>query len=382
MTPLARSVWDEPRAPDPPPIQWWDRALVAVLAVVGLLEGILRPDLPLRPLSTVVGVGATSLLLVRRSRPLLAILVGFGCVLVLDMTRLVTGSDTPGLNAMAFLLLLVYAVCRWGSGREAVIGMVVVYAMATLGIFTEETSIGDAIGGYTIVSLAGALGIAFRYRGRARVRELEQVKLLERERLARDLHDTVAHHVSAMAIRAQAGLATVSTNPEAAADALRLIEAEAARTLAEMRTMVRALRRDEDAELAPNPTVADVRALAERNDSGPRVVVEIDGDADGLQPAIGAAVFRVAQEAVTNARRHARDATRVAVHVAVDERVVRVRVSDDGDTAGMRTVPAPGYGLLGMMERTDLLGGTCTAGPDDVRGWTVTAELPREATPS
>ena len=91
---------------------------------------------------------------------------------------------------------------------------------------------------------------------------LEQVKLLERERLARDLHDTVAHHVSAMAIRAQAGLATMATQPDAAGEALRVIEAEASLALAEMRTMVRVLRRDVPADLAPSPVIADIERLA------------------------------------------------------------------------------------------------------------------------
>lgn len=108
-----------------------------------------------------------------------------------------------------------------------------------------------------------ALGAAFRYRASARMRELDQVKLLERERLARDLHDTVAHHVSAIAIRAQAGLATSVLQPDAATDALHVIEAEASRTLAEMRSMVRVLRRNEPADLAPSPGITDLEQLAE-----------------------------------------------------------------------------------------------------------------------
>lgn len=377
MQALIRSVWDEPRAPDPPPPQWWDKALVVVLALGGLAEGILRPDLPLRALSTIVGVGVTPVLLWRRTKPLPMVLVAFGAALVFDVVRLLSGSEPTGLNTMAYLLLLIYAVCRWGSGREAVAGMAVVLFMATLSLFTDDAPIGDVIGGYTVVSLVVALGFAFRYRGRARMRELDQVKLLERERLARDLHDTVAHHVSAMAIRAQAGLATATTNPTAAADALRLIEAEAARTLAEMRTMVRALRRDEDAELAPNPRVNDLHQLAGGDGGGPAVTVELVGELDDLQPSVDAAIFRLAQESVTNARRHARHATRIQVHVCADDASVRLRVCDDGDINTTRSAPAPGYGLIGMFERADLLGGTCEAGPNPDRGWTVTAVLPR-----
>jgi signal transduction histidine kinase len=82
------------------------------------------------------------------------------------------------------------------------------------------------------------------------------------------------------------------------------------------------------------------------------------------------------QESVTNARRHARHATRIEVRVTVDDTAVRLRVSDDGDTSPIRPSP-PGYGLIGMIERADLLGGTCAAGPGPDRGWTVTAVLPR-----
>ena len=92
---------------------------------------------------------------------------------------------------------------------------------------------------------------------------------------------------------------------------------------------------------------------------------------------MGTAIYRLAQEAVTNARRHARHATRIEVRVAADDTSVRLRVSDDGDTGPMRPNAAPGYGLIGMIERVDLLGGPCEAGPNPDRGWTVTAVLPR-----
>jgi len=180
-----------------------------------------------------------------------------------------------------------------------------------------------------------------------------------------------------MAIRAQAGLAIVDTQPAAAADALRIIEAEASRALAEMRTMVRALRRDEPADRAPVPGVADLAHLAGRERPGPVVEVELIGDLDALPPSVGAAVYRLAQESVTNAQRHARHATRIQVWVAADDTSVHLRVSDDGEGVPARAAGSPGYGLIGMIERADLLGGTVEAGPNPDRGWTVTATLPR-----
>src|SRR2546422_447983 len=123
---------------------------------------------------------------------------------------------------------------RLGPGKRDGLLLAVLLAIGLLeGAARPELSWSSAslIVGVALLLTAMALGAALRYRDRARSHELEQVKLREREELARDLHDTVAHHVSAIAVRAQAGLATLSTHPAAAADALRVIEAEASRTL-------------------------------------------------------------------------------------------------------------------------------------------------------
>jgi signal transduction histidine kinase len=253
--------------------------------------------------------------------------------------------------------------------------MIILAKLAVSSVF-GYLSLGNSFGGIAVLSTTAALGAAFRYRARARLRELERVKLLERERLARDLHDTVAHHVSAMAIRAQAGLATMDSAPGAAADALRVIEAEASRTLAEMRTMVRSLRRVADDD-APGPGVRDLEGLAGRFRAGPSVHIELADDVDDLSPDVGLAIYRLAQESITNARRHARHATRIAVRVFLDDRSVHLRVSDDGDGGPVHPNGPPGYGLIGMRERADRLGGTCEAGPNPDRGWTVAAVLPR-----
>ena len=207
------------------------------------------------------------------------------------------------------------------------------------------------------------------------MRELDRAKANERAELARDLHDTVAHHVSAIAIQAQAGLATVASNPDAAATALRVIEGEASRTLTEMRSMVRALRDDDALELAPGARVDDLRRLA--GDGGtPPVEVRLADDVDGLSALVSAAVYRIVQESVTNARRHARGATRIDVRIDVAGDRVLLSVRDDG--AG-GAAGAAGYGITGMTERAALLGGVCAAGPAPGGGWVVTADLPRGA---
>jgi signal transduction histidine kinase len=282
----------------------------------------------------------------------------------------------------ACVLLLPYSLFRWGSGREAVIGSVLVFAKLGLSALPGMAGSGNAGLGFAVVVAAMALGAVFRFRAAMRMREFDQVKLAERERLARDLHDTVAHHVSAIAIRAQAGLAAAATRPDALTEALRVIEAEASLTLTEMRGMVRVLRSDDPAALAPGSSIADLEQLAgrDRGRPGPAVDLQISGDLAGVPPAVGAAIYRLVQESVTNARRHARHATRIEVSVTADDTRVCLRVSDDGDTGLLRRVGSPGYGLVGMIERARLLGGTCEAGPDPGRGWTVTATLPRTGT--
>src|SRR5262249_12154330 len=156
------------------------------------------------------------------------------------------------------------SVFRWGSGREMVLGSVILLARLGEAVVLGDLSPSSGLGAVAVVGAVAALGVAFRYRARARARELDQAKLLGRGTLARDLQASVAHHVSAIASRAQAGLAASAAQPDAAADALRVIESEASRALSEMRTIVRALRRDEPAELAPSPRVTDLARLAGR----------------------------------------------------------------------------------------------------------------------
>ncbi|HEY4852406.1 MAG TPA: sensor histidine kinase [Streptosporangiaceae bacterium] len=377
MRTFFRSVWDEPRPPAAPVRVWRDWVLVAVLVPTAVLEGVLRPGLPLRALSVVVTVGLVATLLWRRTRPLLMVVVAF---VVLGLLMVLTAAAIPQMYTGAYVLLLPYALLRWGSGREAVIGSAVLFLKTGLSALVVVTRPSNVVLGAAVLVSAMALGAAFRFRAGARVRQLDQVRLLERERLARELHDTVAHHVSAIAIRAQAGLATSASRPDAAVEALRVIEAEASRTLTQMRSVVRVLRRSEPADVAPSPCIADLKRLAGRDGTGPPVDVEVSGDLADVPPSVGAAIYRLVQESVTNARRHARHATRIEVRVAADGSSVRLRVSDDGDTGLLRPAGSPGYGLIGMIERAHLLGGTCEAGPEPGRGWTVTAVLPRAGT--
>ena len=373
-----RSIWAEPRAPHPPARVWRDWVLVAVLVATAILEASFRQDVIWRPVALVLAVALVFPLLWRRTHPLAAVAVTFGVLIAVTVAALF-GADGPvGLDTSVYVLLFPYALFRWGSGREAVIGLGIILVAYVLGIASDYTGLVDAALASVVALFPAVLGAAVRYQTTSRLRALDQVKLREREQLARELHDTVAHHVSAIAIRAQAGRVVAGSHPGAAVDALKVIEEEASRTLAEMRGIVGVLREDEEPELAPQRGVADIKQLADRVGDRPRVEVHLSGDLDDLGPSVGAAVYRIAQESITNAVRHARHATTISVSVAGDHDCVRLTVRDDGDASSTGRRSA-GYGLVGMTERAMLLGGTLEAGPGPDRGWTVNAVLPRAA---
>ncbi len=375
-----RLLWAEPRAPHPPKRVWRDWVLVAVLVPTALAEGVLRADVVWRPLALALCVALVFTLLWRRTHPLAAVAIAFGTLAAMDAAALVVGVQQPGLYTTGFVVLLPYALFRWGSGREVVIGLGFMLASASFAIAGDFTGITEAIVGVVILLFPAAVGVTVRTLVVSRERSLEQVKLREREHLARDLHDSVAHHVSAVILRAQAGRYVSKTDPDAAVDALAVIEDEASRALAEMRLIVGVLRKGDEPDLAPTPGVADIEQLARAFDGAPPIEVDLEGDLHDLAPSVDAAIYRIAQESITNATRHARDATCVTVRVVGDDASVRLTVQDDG-TSGPGSGIA-GYGLAGMTERAALLGGTLQAGPGPVSGWTVAAVVPRVASPA
>jgi signal transduction histidine kinase len=281
---------------------------------------------------------------------------------------------------MALVLVLPYALARWASGRHIVVGAAIMLAAWAVALTVDPGTVGDAIGGLTVLLLPAAIGGMVRYQATARTRELDEVKHREREQLARELHDTVAHHVSAIIIQAQAGQALASTQPGTAVEVLAVIEAEASRTLTEMRSIVGALRQNDSAALMPQQGIADIPRLADSTPAKITVDVELAGDLTGIEPVVDAAAYRIAQESVTNAVRHATNATRVDIHVITSPDVVRLTVVDDGHAHGAPAVG--GYGLIGMAERAKLLGGSLDAGRGPDGGWRITAELPRRAVAS
>ena len=378
-----RSLLNQPRVPNPPRRVWRDWVLIGFLVSAALAEALLRDDVVWRPFAFGLAIALIFALLWRRTYPLGVVALTFGAVTVVNVTAYTTGAGEVGLYVSVFIALLPYALLRWGSGLQAVIGMAIVVGTAVVSSVTAaltdssaEVIVEAVIGGGLFLILPAALGALVRYEKHARVSEIERVKLLEREQLARELHDSVAHHVSAIVIQAQAGHTVAASHPEAAADALAVIEEEASRTLAEMRLMVGTLRDDRAADLIPQRGVADIERLATGAGSTPGIDVELTGDLDDLAPSIDAAVYRLAQESITNAVRHARDAKRVKVSVSGGDTDIRLTVTDDGTASSSGRTPS-GYGIVGMEERATLLGGTLEAGPDPKRGWTVNAVIPK-----
>ncbi len=271
---------------------------------------------------------------------------------------------------LAFIVLL-YALCRWATPRDVLIGFVVSAAGAT---FIEWSAEDLTVGDWLFVVpwlIVGGFALAMRYRARLAQNRNTEIRLTERNSLARELHDTVAHHVSAIAVQAQAGQYIAAANPEAAVDALRAIEKIANESIDEMRRMVGILRSDDDQARA---VAAD--SLESLADTAGRPAVYIAGNPqlDDLPAGVGAALFRIAQESITNARRHSREASFVEVVVTRHDDSVEMIVDNDGTPTTRNS--GSGYGQVGMRERVDALGGTFESGPRPAAGWRTSTSIP------
>lgn len=373
------SLLAEPRVGNPPVRVWRDWLVLVALIVSAVVEGFVRDSVSLPVVASVVTVGLTVTVLWRRVYPLGMLMVGLGGFCAFNLIVWIIEGRVFDIYSSAFVLLLVYPVFRWGSGRDIAGGTAVLLAAFVFSLVTNYTGIGDAIGGLIVLFSPVELGLGVRGWMARQQQKIEQVKAAERVQLARELHDTVAHHLSAITIQAQAGRVLMkASSTEGVSEALGIIEEEASRSLAEMRSMIDVLRSDvTQPVIEAQFGVADLDRLTQPKLPGaPRIKIHRSGDLEQLRPSVQATLFRLAQESVTNAVRHSRNATQVevAVHGGVD--VVRLSVTDDGDGTVESANPA-GYGLVGMGERTALLGGTFYAGPQPARGWLVEAVIPR-----
>jgi signal transduction histidine kinase len=289
-------------------------------------------------------------------------------------------SREPGSAAMVFA---VYAVSAYGGsrGRLSVAAIAIVLIAVAIGLLIlGDSSITRGllpVGATALV--AWVIGDNVRSRRRfiqeliARHRdERAQAAEAERLRIARELHDVVAHNVSAMAI--QAGAARVAGGDSK--EALAGIEQSARNTLSELNRLVGVLRKTGDAPLAPQPKLADAEALLKpARDAGLDATLKVTGEPRELPAAVELSAYRIIQEAVTNVLKHAQ-ASRVEVTVDYGATALNLTVFDNGSGRGSASANGSGHGLIGMRERVELFGGDLSTGSSSLGGFVVRATLP------
>jgi len=318
----------------------------------------------------------------RRSLPVAASVVTAATVLTVT-----TGAAWTVTGLLAQLWVLQELVARYGPVAAVLAGLAAV-AYAAMPFGARRLSGAGAGLLLAAVVAAVALGDARRRQGRAVAErdaaalaradaEQGRTRMAERARIARELHDVVAHHVSMISVQAEAARLTTPGLPDQGRERLRQISATARDAMAELRRVLGVLREDGPAapDRAPQPGLARLDELTGRAlVTGGAVRVLVSGEPRPLPAGVDVSAYRILQEALTNVRRHAPGAD-VEVEVAYAARGVRLRVRDDGP--GPPEGHGSGHGLLGMRERVTMAGGRLYAGPaEDGRGFLVDAELP------
>jgi len=213
-----------------------------------------------------------------------------------------------------------------------------------------------------------------------RLAEAERAVARERARIAREMHDVVAHGMSVIAVQAAAGREIVHTNPDKAAEVFGRIEAVGRESLMELRRMLGVLRGSADAEaaLAPQPGIADIdTAVAHSSTAGIPTELVVEGRRRALAPGIELTAYRIVQEALTNVRKHAGRSATATVRIFYGSSSLTVEIIDDGKGAvSALSTAGGGHGLIGMRERVEIYGGSLTSGPRPGGGYAVRAVLP------
>ena len=285
--------------------------------------------------------------------------------------------------------LLGFVVGRWAASLVAsvLLGLLVIASPVVAGLLQDPAEITVGV---------WILGIAFPWvvgRAMAHQRELtlqldatrrelaQQALLEERRQIARDVHDSVGHGVAALMLQVTSARHVLRRDPEAAEQALQSAEEVGRRSMQELRRTVALLRRDDESGVAPPPpSVGDIATLVDQARAGGlNVELRTRGDLGGLAPSVGVALYRIAEEAVGNAARHAPRASTVLGIEVGDGRATLVAETRGAtrDRPGGE-VERPGYGLVGMRERATALGGELAAGPTP-EGWRVSCRLPLDA---
>ena len=371
-----RRLWELPSAQDPPRRSWRDWLLACVLIAASLLEWLFYSfDVEWRPVVFSVAIAAPLATPWARAFPLHAIAIVFVAYGALHLAMLVAGVESRVVNPFT-LLVLTHFLVRWGSGRHIAIGLGIVAVCWIVVVSTHSDSLAGTIFETILIALPVFSGAAMRRSAELRRARDMEVRLKERNRIARDLHDTIAHRMTAIAIQAQAGRAVAASDQGAVVETLTAIEDTASSSLREMRKMIGVLR-DSGAAPGLRHTIAEIGRIANSVTGEIPVNVELRGELGDLEASIEAGLFWVAQEAITNARRHSRRASRISVLISESADAVHLTVTDDGDPVRSGANAGSGYGIIGMTERTALLSGRLRAGPGSSGHWVVEVFIPK-----
>jgi len=354
----------------------WGRwvALAVFVAFIAIGLALMNPSPPAAVAAAVVAVGAGAPL-VRGWRPLLL----YAAVATAGVAVLGHGTSAS-VGWFAICLLAVWCVLI-GGRRDGL-----VYLAGTLALFAVEwlwvepdPGWGAWMAGTTFAVLGGLLirhdrELVSQLRA-AQAGLAERARAEERNRIARELHDVIAHTLTVSLLHVTSARLAVEHDPADAARALAEAERLGQESLAEVRLAVGMLHRNEDpGRTAPLPGAGDLPALVERfRSAGADVTLAVEGDAGRLPATTGLAVYRILQEALTNAVKHA-PGSPTAVRLSVHADAVRLAVDSAADPG-----TGTGLGVPSMRERAEALGGACQAGPGG-RGWLVQATLPLAAT--
>jgi signal transduction histidine kinase len=336
------------------------------------------------PLAVVI----TAALAWRRRAPLSAAAL---VALAYSVQDLAAGYLDGPISVNVALFVALYSVAAYEETPQALVGGALILVATWLGVAQHsDSTVGDYFFSGGVLGGAWVFGAAMRVRRghevqleeRARVLLREQDEMArvaaeeERARIARELHDVVAHSVGVIVVQAGAERMALAAEAERTREVLQAIEATGRDALAEMRRLLGMLRKD-DAELAlaPQPSLRHVDALVRQMaEAGLPVELEIEGDPVPLPPGVDLSAYRIVQEALTNALKHAgRARARVAITYGRDE--IGLEVSDDGGGPAVAAAPG-GHGLVGMQERVALYGGELKSGRGRAGGFVVRARLP------
>jgi signal transduction histidine kinase len=369
----------------PPPVDVLD-VVVAVGMTIALQVEIWAPrlfggdtQLTHRPLLSLTSLLVAVSLVWRRRNPWPAAILAYGAVV--SQSFLATPPD--GLAGLAALLLVSYSLGRWTHPPMAYAGSALIGVTA----LTTGQDGADVVFVLLVLGVAWVSGLAFRRRADdlddlalARLAAQKEGAEEERLRIARELHDVVAHRVSMMVVQSQLADTVLDDDPAAARRAVQAVEQAGRDALEELRSVLGLLHDDRATDRRPETTdLTRLSALVEAAQRGgvPATLV-VTGTERRVSPMVALATLRIVQESLTNVVKHAAGAAS-RVELSYRPAHVLVQVSNDGARVG---TPLPGHGLAGMAERAAFVGGTFEAQPREGGGFTVRALLPTPEVPS